>query len=223
MLVIDELHNLLSGWRTRQLRLHNLLRWLGNELQFRWWVLAQPRHCARFEAMTTLSIEVRTHRSAAMDRGRGISASSGDVVAAAQALRTDRACSGRKDSCVVRRRAGRDRRSRDVCRRDHGVVRHGGNLSARDRDIRIYATLRSTTCGDLNSIVQRSTGAPRQWRDRCQLRRPATDETLVVVVLSTCRDARHAASDLHNKLRDRWPPPHGVVAPSTRRSAHHDW
>jgi hypothetical protein len=33
MLVIDELHNILSGSRTQQRRLLNLLRWLGNELQ----------------------------------------------------------------------------------------------------------------------------------------------------------------------------------------------
>ncbi|MDF2119159.1 TniB family NTP-binding protein [Roseiarcaceae bacterium H3SJ34-1] len=33
MLVIDELHNLLSGSRVQQRRLLNLLRWLGNELQ----------------------------------------------------------------------------------------------------------------------------------------------------------------------------------------------
>lgn len=33
MLVIDELHNLLSGSRLQQRRLLNLLRWLGNELQ----------------------------------------------------------------------------------------------------------------------------------------------------------------------------------------------
>ena len=32
MLVIDELHNLLSGSRSRQRQLLNLLRWLGNEL-----------------------------------------------------------------------------------------------------------------------------------------------------------------------------------------------
>lgn len=33
MLIIDELHNILSGSRTQQRRLLNLLRWLGNELQ----------------------------------------------------------------------------------------------------------------------------------------------------------------------------------------------
>jgi len=33
LLVIDELHNLLSGSRLQQRRLLNLLRWLGNELQ----------------------------------------------------------------------------------------------------------------------------------------------------------------------------------------------
>jgi hypothetical protein len=33
MLVIDELHNLLSGSRSQQRRLLNLLRWLGNELR----------------------------------------------------------------------------------------------------------------------------------------------------------------------------------------------
>lgn len=33
MLVIDELHNLLSGSRSRQRQLLNLLRWLGNELR----------------------------------------------------------------------------------------------------------------------------------------------------------------------------------------------
>jgi hypothetical protein len=33
MLIIDELHNILSGTRTQQRRLLNLLRWLGNELQ----------------------------------------------------------------------------------------------------------------------------------------------------------------------------------------------
>lgn len=33
MLVIDELHNILSGARNQQRRLLNLLRWLGNELQ----------------------------------------------------------------------------------------------------------------------------------------------------------------------------------------------
>ncbi len=33
MLVIDELHNILSGSRTQQRRLLNLRRWLGNELQ----------------------------------------------------------------------------------------------------------------------------------------------------------------------------------------------
>jgi hypothetical protein len=33
LLVIDEVHNLLSGSRLQQRRLLNLLRWLGNELQ----------------------------------------------------------------------------------------------------------------------------------------------------------------------------------------------
>ena len=33
MLIIDELHNILSGARNQQRRLLNLLRWLGNELQ----------------------------------------------------------------------------------------------------------------------------------------------------------------------------------------------
>lgn len=33
MLIIDELHNLLSGSRSQQRRLLNLLRWLGNELR----------------------------------------------------------------------------------------------------------------------------------------------------------------------------------------------
>ena len=33
LLVIDEIHNVLSGSRTQQRRLLNLLRWLGNELQ----------------------------------------------------------------------------------------------------------------------------------------------------------------------------------------------
>lgn len=33
MLIIDELHNILSGTRNQQRRLLNLLRWLGNELQ----------------------------------------------------------------------------------------------------------------------------------------------------------------------------------------------
>jgi type II secretory pathway predicted ATPase ExeA len=33
LLVIDEVHNLLSGTRTQQRRFLNLLRWLGNELQ----------------------------------------------------------------------------------------------------------------------------------------------------------------------------------------------
>src|SRR5712675_757970 len=33
MLVIDEVHNLLSGTRDQQRRVLNLLRWLGNELQ----------------------------------------------------------------------------------------------------------------------------------------------------------------------------------------------
>ena len=33
MLIIDELHNILSGTRIQQRRLLNLLRWLGNELQ----------------------------------------------------------------------------------------------------------------------------------------------------------------------------------------------
>jgi hypothetical protein len=33
MLVIDELHNVLSGTRTQQRRLLNVLRWIGNELQ----------------------------------------------------------------------------------------------------------------------------------------------------------------------------------------------
>ena len=33
MLVIDEVHNMLSGSRDQQRRLLNLLRWLGNELQ----------------------------------------------------------------------------------------------------------------------------------------------------------------------------------------------
>lgn len=33
LLVIDELHNLLSGSPGQQRRLLNLLRWLGNELQ----------------------------------------------------------------------------------------------------------------------------------------------------------------------------------------------
>ena len=33
MLIIDELHNILSGTRTQQRRLLTLLRWLGNELQ----------------------------------------------------------------------------------------------------------------------------------------------------------------------------------------------
>src|SRR5208283_844165 len=33
LLIIDEVHNLLSGSRLQQRRLLNLLRWLGNELQ----------------------------------------------------------------------------------------------------------------------------------------------------------------------------------------------
>ena len=33
LLVIDEVHNILSGSRTQQRRFLNLLRWLGNELQ----------------------------------------------------------------------------------------------------------------------------------------------------------------------------------------------
>ena len=33
LLIIDDLHNLLSGSRNQQRRLLNLLRWLGNELQ----------------------------------------------------------------------------------------------------------------------------------------------------------------------------------------------
>ena len=46
MLVIDELHNILSGARNQQRRLLNLLRWLGNELQIPLVGVGTPRSAA---------------------------------------------------------------------------------------------------------------------------------------------------------------------------------
>ena len=55
LLVIDELHNLLSGTAMQQRRLLNLLRWLGNELQIPLVGVGTPPRRSAPSAATTSS------------------------------------------------------------------------------------------------------------------------------------------------------------------------
>ena len=169
LLVIDELHNLLSGTSMQQRRLLNLLRWLGNELQIPLVGVGTAEALRAIRSDDQLVNRFEPFALPAVGRRRGISAASRDTrsgVAAAQAVAPRRSGHGRPHSCGGGGRAGRDYRRRCAGGCAGGRDRDGDDLGTHDRGCGLHPALRASACCGL--ICSPSRRCPRRSRHgRC--------------------------------------------------------